>query len=484
MTVPQRIWLTWGLAFLLMATSMGSRALAGQVRLDPSFGSQGIARTPLPPAYDSERFDEVTVAADGDVLTRVGGFFSIDLDHFGPDGAFVGEETREEVAPLRPPSAMAPNGNRLVGVGPERNREGAVSRYGPDGSLDTTFGSGGTSESLPFDVEALATLPSGEVLAAGEGLYSSGGTKAQPVNQVFVARLSADGKLDPGFGQSGIVKLRSEDQEIDPTTLYVQARAGGGAEVVTQFSVVGLDASGNLDRDFGEGGRVTTFGRAVGAEAAAGEGLLVAGTKPREPAPRQGSAGPEEFYVARYTAGGELDRSYAGGSGIAVFAPEGGAQAGSALFEPDGSVLVGGLVKPRSAGCPRGYSCDRTPAVVRFTRDGRPDAGFGQGGIVLLSALTVRIGARSYLYGVDALAARPGGGFFAAGEAEHAAFVAAVAADGSLVGSFGAGGIATKSSPETAYAAPVATSVNGAGDVFVVAETNAGCRRCPCRTQS
>lgn len=467
----QRIRLTCGLALVLAATVVVPSSFAAQVRLDPGFGSGGIARTPLPPAFDTEVFKEVAAAPDGGVLARAGFFSSGDVDRYGPDGALLGEETRKEAVVLQPPEAKAADGGRLVGVGPEGEAKGAVSRYRPDGSLDTSFGSGGTSGSLPFDVEAVAALPSGKVLAAGAGVYSSGGTKSPPVNQVFVARLDPDGKLDSGFGQGGIVKLRSEEEVTDQTAFSVQGRTDEGAEVVAESTIVALDASGKLDPSFGKGGQVATLGRVTGAGVTADEALLVAGTKPRGPGPKEEA---EEFYVSRYTASGKPDPAYAGGSGIAVLAPEGGAQAGTALFESNGSVLIGGLVKPRSAGCPRGYSCGRTAAVVRFTPDGRPDAGFGKDGLVLLPALTVRIGSSSYLYGVDALAARPGGGVFAAGEAERAAFVAAIGGDGSLVGSFGGGGIVTKSSPQTAYAAPVATGVDGSGDVFAVAQTDSG----------
>jgi uncharacterized delta-60 repeat protein len=469
----KRIRLTCGLALALVAIVMVPRSLAAQVRFDPGFGRGGIARTPLPPAFDTELFKEVAAAPDGGVLARAGFFSSGDVDRFGPDGALLAEETRKEVVVLQPPETAVADGGRLVGIGPEGEAKGAVSRYRPDGSLDTSFGNGGTSESLPFEVEAVAALPSGKVLAAGAGVYSSGGTKSPPVNQVFVGRLDADGKLDSGFGQGGIVKLRSKEKVIDQTALSIQGRTGEGAEVVAESTVVALDASGKLDPSFGKGGRVATLGQVIGAGVTADEALLVAGTKPREPGRKEETEAPQ-FYVARYTASGKLDPAYAGGSGVAVLAPEGEAQAGSALFESDGSVLIGGLVKPRSAGCPRGYSCHRTPAVVRFTPDGRPDAGFGKGGLVLLPALSVRIGSSGYLYGVDALAARPGGGVFAAGEAEQAAFVAAIGGDGSLDGSFGARGIATKSNPQTALAAPVATGVDGSRDVFVIAQTDSG----------
>jgi len=128
-------------------------------RLDPDFGVGGIARTPLPPAYDNEPFKEIAAVPGGGVLARVGYFSSGDINRYGPDGALLGEETREEAVVLQPPEAVTVEGIRLVGVGLPDEAHSAVTRYAPGGALDTSFGSGGTSEGLPFSVEAVAALP-------------------------------------------------------------------------------------------------------------------------------------------------------------------------------------------------------------------------------------------------------------------------------------------------------------------------------------
>jgi uncharacterized delta-60 repeat protein len=475
MTMRQRIRLAGGLALVLVPSLMAPRALAAPAHLDPGFGSGGIARTPLPPTVFVKGLDEIAeiaATADGDVVARSGGYPE-EVRHYGADGALIGTETHKGVVELRPPEAATADGGRLVGRSGEGKR--AVTRYKPGGAPDGSFGSGGTSEALPFSVEAVAALPSGKVLAAGAGVFTPGGTKSPGVSQVFVARLGADGKLDPGFGKGGIVKLHSEDEVTDQTVLHVQGRAGEGAEVVTGSVAVALDASGNLDHGFGEGGRVMMLGDVVGAGAAAGEALLVAGTKPTGSAPAAGGRepDPDEFYAARYTAAGKLDPAFAAGSGIAVLDPEGEVNAGSAQFEPDGSVVIGGFAFSHPPGCPLGYFCEGAPIVVRFTPDGRPDPGFGNGGMVRLTALSARFGS-GYTKGVAALAARPTGGLFAAGATQQTAFVAAIGADGSLDGGFGSGGIVSQGSTETAYSAPVATAVDGSGDIFVATQTDTG----------
>ena len=120
-----------------------------------------------------------------------------------------------------------------------------------------------------------------------------------------------------------------------------------------------------------------------------------------------------------------------------------------------------------------GTPAGRVPAVARFTPDGGPDPelrpGWGREPSLPLFPGSAR---RADPYGVDSLAARPGGGYFAAGESEHAAFIAALGAGGSPLASFGAGGIVTKGKAEPAYAAPREVAVDGSGDIFVVAETD------------
>ncbi len=347
-----------------------------------------------------------------------------------------------------------------------------VSRYAPDGSLDPSFGSGGTSEKLPFEVQAVAALPAGKVLVAGAGILEPGGTKTLPTYQVYVARLGSDGKIEQGFGKAGIVKLQSEDKVPGADALFIQARQGGGAEVVVASMVAGLDSSGNLDPGFGNGGRVATPGLAVGAGAAAGEALLVAGTRPIGRPSKGEEEVPEELYVARFDAAGHLDPAYADGSGIAL--PDQGeeASAGAALVGGDGSVTVGGDAY-RRAGCSPGHLCENSPVIARVTPAGVPDPGFGTGGITRLTSLTVPID-EGYGVAILALAARAGGGIFASGQGLGATFVAALGTNGALDPGFAGSGLVTKGSKKPSFASPVASGVDRAGRIYVLANSNSG----------
>ncbi|HEY0277654.1 MAG TPA: hypothetical protein VGC32_05255 [Solirubrobacterales bacterium] len=473
MRATGRISLGWLCACAALVLGVAA-ALASPPRIDGGFGVDGIASTSFPPEADIEPFEEISAAPDGGVITRSGYYSSTELRHYGPDGSLVKAEPElkngREIA-LRPPEAPTPEGGRLVGVPAAEEGPNVVALYGADGSLDPSFGKGGTSESLPFEVQAVASLPAGKVLVAGKGILQPGGTKNVPTFQVYVARLGVDGKLDPSFGKAGIVKLQSEDKVPGEEALVAVGRQGEGAEVAVASTVVGLDSSGNLDPGFGKGGRAATPGPAIGATAAAGEALLVAGTKPTEPSGGEDEA-PEGLYVARFTAAGKLDPTFAGGSGVTLPDPEDEATADTALFAGDGSVTVGGTTH-RAAGCAPGYSCDNTPVVARVTPDGLPDTAFGTGGVARLSSLTVPIDG-GYGVGIAALVARAGGGIFAAGEGLGVAFVAALGTNGSLDPAFGSGGLITRGDTKPSFVSPVASGVDRAGDIYVLANNNSG----------
>jgi uncharacterized delta-60 repeat protein len=473
MTMRRRIWVVWGaLLALLVAVAP---AWAASARVDPDFGVDGIARTAFPPQVEVESFRELAATPAGGAVTRNSFFAGTEIRHYGPDGALVDTEPNvkngEEVE-IEPAEAATPDGGRLVAANRGEDATGAVKRYRADGSPDPSFGGDGTSETLPLKVEALAPLPSGKVLVAGSGILRPVGTRNPATYQVYVARLGADGKLDRSFGEAGIVKLYREAKVSDSAAIYVQGRAGEGAEVVSASAVVGLDASGKLDPSFGKGGKIAVPGTVVGAAAAAGETVLVAGTKQPGPPTELPSLAPDDFYAARYTAAGRLDPTYAGGSGIAVLEGVGAAHATAAVFGADGSATVGGAVA-RPTDCPPGYACDDTPAIVRFTADGHPDAGFGEGGIVRLAGLRMPVTTVFFL-GVAKLAARPGGGVFAIGDGLGGTFLAALTADGSLDPGFAGSGLIVKTGSTRAAVQPVATGVDAAGDVFALVGTSSG----------
>src|SRR5262249_29187109 len=99
----------------------------------------------------------------------------------------------------------------------------AVTRFTPNGTLDTSFGTGGTKrvQTAPgttrMDISsaiAVAVQADGKIVLAGQSTLP-GGVQAL---EAIVLRLDATGNLDPTFGNGGIVRLQTSTATI-PVTL-------------------------------------------------------------------------------------------------------------------------------------------------------------------------------------------------------------------------------------------------------------------------
>ncbi|HKZ12780.1 MAG TPA: hypothetical protein VJL81_02935 [Solirubrobacterales bacterium] len=102
----------------------------------------------------------------------------------------------------------------LLGVRPtrrDRPNRILVRRLQADGSLDDSFGTGGTAiaPGLRFDRERLAVEAGGDILVATNlrGTREGGRRSAQP-SGILLVRLRPDGSLDRSFGDRGEVAIR------------------------------------------------------------------------------------------------------------------------------------------------------------------------------------------------------------------------------------------------------------------------------------
>jgi len=282
--------------------------------------------------------------------------------------------------------------------------------------------------------------PDGSIVAAGAA--PPGGTVA------FLAAISPEGILLPGFGDGGIVRMRRPV----PASQSVAglARLANGKLLAAATTNVGIDyapvliryaADGRLDRSFGGGaGYVnlggTQFARGF-AVSASGQALIGVYEYPRSrvllraadgaPVPSFGSSGtiqlpsrvrPEALsfakgggalvvgshdvsgglepgVVLRFRPNGKPDPEF-GHDGRVVLRPGGGAEVRARALGAGarGRILVGGIAGRRFA-------------LTRLLPDGRPDPRFGSGGWSLPRVggstkwLTLsRVGSRIYLAGV------------------------------------------------------------------------------------
>jgi uncharacterized delta-60 repeat protein len=115
---------------------------------------------------------------------------------------------------------------------------GALARYNPDGSLDTSFdGDGQLTTRADVDGSALALQPDGKILVAGAS----------------IVRLNRDGSLDSRFGQAGVVALGCmwvRAVLLQPDRKII---AAGITKQSDDFTVLRLKADGWTDSDFRAG---------------------------------------------------------------------------------------------------------------------------------------------------------------------------------------------------------------------------------------
>jgi uncharacterized delta-60 repeat protein len=198
--------------------------------LDNAFGSKGVVTTNFTGSGRSGSFDYATaivVQSDGKIV--------------------LAGTTTTKVVPA--------------------NNNIALVRYNSNGSLDTSFGSGGkvptSYTSIPgslgnTSVDTVALEPDGTIAVFGASQFAGG------VNHPFIARYTSSGILDSTFGGTGIVVL----------TQVSLSQSGGGYPALApgvvqgdgRLVVEGVDAvsdsadlarlnlDGSLDSTFGTGG--------------------------------------------------------------------------------------------------------------------------------------------------------------------------------------------------------------------------------------
>lgn len=212
-------------------------------------------------------------------------------------------------------------------------------RYNPDGSLDTSFGTGGIAINLissSYDwANALNIDANGKLVALGFAYTSSAG------DCFAVVRYGSNGTLDYSFGGSGIVKVCTAG-ESRGNALAIQADgklvlAGDVRHDYTRdFGLVRLNSDGTLDTSFGVGGGVITSVKDYDypyALAIQPDGKLVVAGGAED-------TGIFDFALARYNSNGSLDASFGTGGIVTTHIWSGFAY--SLVILPDGKLVAGG----------------------------------------------------------------------------------------------------------------------------------------------
>ena len=296
-------------------------------RLDPGFGTGGIATTDLG-GDDDEAYDAALLPDGGIVAvgrTDAAGFTALD---FG------------------------------------------VARYRPDGTPNTGFGANGIVKTDVLgggdQANAVAVQPDGKIVVAGFAARNG-------IDSDFaLVRYNADGTRDQGFGSGGIVTTDLGTQSDDARALVIQPDgrivvAGSAGEDV---ALARYTAAGSLDATFGHGGTtVTDLGSddvATGVALTSDGHIAIAGY----------TLGPfinRDFLLARYTAAGSLDTAFGDHGAVKTDLGAGDDFAENLLVDAHGRIVLVGRASSATI---------LDMALVRYNADGTLDAGFDGDGII------------------------------------------------------------------------------------------------------
>ena len=413
--------------------------LNGDGGIDPGYGVNGVYTAS--DAHGDGAIDGMVLQPDGRLLVvgDDGGFFK--LQRINTDGTLDttwGTAGSTVTTNLRGTDiALEPNGEVVTGGNVFRNsaQHFAVALFTPSGAFDPAFGTNGIATAPTATGQGFGVLVQADGRIVLTGLADSGATP----QAVWLFRFNTNGTPDASFGTNGEAKAfatrqrafnRSVAMRPDGTLLV-----GGSFATVDvsqdDTSAVSFMPDGTLDTTFNGTGRIVLDLGSPSAFATASvlqaDGkLVVAGTTGVSTGQQDGGS-----FLARYIADGTLDTSF-GTNGLVLF-DLGNTEA--VALQADGRIVVGGQKQLQSPTTPAFLPSSAT--FARFNADGTFDTTFGNGGI----AAFIPASGQTWL---KAIAIQPDGRIAGAGFSldgtGRSGLVMRVMPDGTLDSAFGAGG--------------------------------------------
>lgn len=296
---------------------------------------------------------------------------------------------------------------------------------------------------------AIAEQPDGKLLLAGEEANTG---------RFFVYRLNADGTVDETFGDGGsiITAFQPRGPLMDTpsgkaTTVAIQPDGrivvGGHANgsygvppfgnivLLEDVGLIRLDPDGTLDSSFGDGGSVVVD---LGGGLEYLSDLLLLPTGEIVIAGYTNALGDIDAAFARLTPAGRLDQTFGSGPvpGITIVRSHDNHDRPQALLrQADGSLIACG-----ETSLFRSHHSKKVMSAARVFADGSIDTGFGSGGLALVDASPASSVARD-------CTTMPDGGVLLAGysgaEGREDLQLAWLGPDGNVAAQYGRNGLAT-----------------------------------------
>lgn len=381
--------------------------------LDPTFGTGGIVTTSFG-GMKTTLATAAVIQSDGKILVagalptspgvseagvvRYTTTGSLDSS-FGTGGVVITSGTQAAFG-----IALQSDGKIVVAASGTTSTLGIqVIRYNTNGSLDTSFGTGGIANVRPFNgvffeqlTGALLVEPNGKILVAAD----------TPLGGSDLVSLLTNGQLDLSFGTDGAAPLVSlvEAMALLPSgkiligTGLPLSVVGGG---VTRYT-----STGSLDTSFGFDGQATGIGPSAALATFISGKFIAAGsvTSALATPPGNNSTG---FELIRYNANGTIDTTFGTrGAAVTPFPGNSNAAAFALAIQSNGDILLAGQAGDKPNGGPSSF------ALARYTSNGHLDTTFGVGGLVTtafgsdtasVSALAIQSDGKIVAVGNDAM---------------------------------------------------------------------------------
>ncbi|MFO0576195.1 MAG: hypothetical protein U1A78_19505 [Polyangia bacterium] len=274
-----------------------------------------------------------------------------------------------------------------AGAADERDRDVALVRWNADGTLDTSFGSGGV---VTLDLIA------GEVSGSTYLADTTWGLAVQPDDRLIVhaaqkraggtdtdfalIRLQPDGARDVTFGTQGVCAVDINNRSASPRNVTLLPdgsiigsgyMSDGGVIKPVLYKVSG---SGQLDTSFGNGGAFTQNVLTAATEAYSvvlqGTSLVTTGYG------RNDASESLDWVSLRVSASGQLDPSYGSGGFVRIDVSGFSDNSRSLLALPDDRLLLLGGGRPTES--------NSDAMIAMLTANGQRDTTFSPNGYKLI----------------------------------------------------------------------------------------------------
>lgn len=316
------------IGLLVVSALFVTVAFGNTVPLDTSFNGTGYSIQGVVPSPEWSLGSSSAIQPDGKIV--IGGITHLDGDHdkfavmrlkadgtldtsFGTGGSVVtpvGTDVAAGQILIQPDGKILLCGHAWMGDAAAYDF--TILRYTSAGVLDTTFNSTGvvtrTFSGSSWDFASdLAVLPDGKILMVGS-------TSVGLVDQrdIVLMRFNADGSLDSTFNGTGILTVADPTLSESAGSIMILSDSKiliSGSKndgVKDNFLLMRFNSNGTADTSFGTGGTTTT-------SVSSGSNGISSMALQSDGKIVAGGSG----YMARYSANGVLDTSF-GNSGVAT----------------------------------------------------------------------------------------------------------------------------------------------------------------------